>query len=226
MIIKSKKDLYYANENFLDLKYKLLNKISSAESHFEKLLKNENIYYVREKCNFKKNTLWCYYDFYIPRLRLYIEIDGKEHLNKENKIKDIKKESYINKKHCYLIRFTNEEVLTMEKISTNFILNKLYDKISKDKYYMSIRYFRKTQKEEIDTNFKNILYNGNIFLYSHFTGMYYEFKDIYKCVAYTGLKTKFILNLLKLEYTKQPTRIYVTGRTLKECESNVSTVFD
>lgn len=125
MIVDSKSKTKFVQKNFMSIKTKLLNKKSDAETHFKELLTKANIYFVREKCNYKKNTRWCYYDFYIPILEVYIEIDGMSHNSDEQKKIDKEKHKLVKNKQKFLVRFTNEEVLNMDGITIEDIIDKL-----------------------------------------------------------------------------------------------------
>ena len=50
-------------------------------------------------------------DFYCPKLKLAIEIDGRIHLLKEMKMADSKRQEYIEQFEISFVRFTNDEVL-------------------------------------------------------------------------------------------------------------------
>ena len=54
-------------------------------------------------------------DFYIPKIRLAIEVDGEIHLEPEVKEKDINKDAFLNENGISVIHFTNEEVLNKTK---------------------------------------------------------------------------------------------------------------
>lgn len=108
---------------------KLLFKKSRAENHFKSLLKDAGIRFVREKIERTiqsdfSNKLY-YTDFYIPKLNINIELDGKEHLL--NKEYDSRKADNINKTNRSItIRYTNEEVLNMTKISIKDLKDKCF----------------------------------------------------------------------------------------------------
>lgn len=222
----SLKNQDFVSKNFLDLKYRLINKKSVCEKHFETLLRKTDIFYVREKANFKLGTYWCYYDFYIPILRLYIEIDGKEHEKEENKKKDMLKKKYVICKGCFIIRFTNEEVLKMNEITTNILLERLFNYVCKNKYYKSILEVRKNQEKNILKEHSEKLYKSSVYLYNNNNGNYYKFDNIIECIAHTGLKASRIFDMLEMEYIKSTSRMYVIGKTLRECEYNVSLVYE
>ncbi len=62
-------------------------------------------------------------DFYCPKIRLGIELDGKIH--EKNKIYDKDRENYLDSLDINIIRFQNEDVLN----NTNKVLNDLQNKI-------------------------------------------------------------------------------------------------
>ncbi len=64
-------------------------------------------------------------DFYCPKLRLGIEVDGEIHNLDSNKIKDLERENIINQYNINIIRFTNKEI--ENRILT--VLNNLKTKI-------------------------------------------------------------------------------------------------
>ena len=49
-------------------------------------------------------------DFYIPRERLVIEIDGAQHLTKENKDKDQIRDKFLEEQGLRILRFSNESI--------------------------------------------------------------------------------------------------------------------
>lgn len=56
-------------------------------------------------------------DFYCPKLRLAVEIDGEIHKLSEVKSDDIERQQYLEKFGISFLRFSNEEVLTnMDKV--------------------------------------------------------------------------------------------------------------
>jgi len=51
-------------------------------------------------------------DFYCPKEKLVIEVDGGQHFSKETKEYDTTRTEYIQSLGLIVIRFTNQEVLT------------------------------------------------------------------------------------------------------------------
>tara|TARA_R110000868_G_scaffold306734_2_gene568063 strand:- start:229 stop:594 length:366 start_codon:yes stop_codon:yes gene_type:complete len=49
-------------------------------------------------------------DFYVPRLKLAIEVDGKIHLKRDVRIKDKNREEYLLSCGICVLRFKNEDV--------------------------------------------------------------------------------------------------------------------
>ncbi len=64
-------------------------------------------------------------DFYCPRIRLGIELDGSSHTEKENKFYDMDRNEYLESLDIGVIRFWNDDVLK----NTKNVLNKLLNKI-------------------------------------------------------------------------------------------------
>ncbi|SMO45868.1 endonuclease domain-containing protein [Gracilimonas mengyeensis] len=50
-------------------------------------------------------------DFYIPKVKLAIEVDGKIHLKKVVQEKDLNRDVFLTRNGIEVIRFKNEEVL-------------------------------------------------------------------------------------------------------------------
>ena len=68
-------------------------------------------------------------DFYCPKVRLAIELDGNQH-NEENKSRsDNERTNYLNHQGITVIRFWNHEVLNNIDDVTNAILFKIEDLI-------------------------------------------------------------------------------------------------
>ena len=95
MKVQTKNQMDYVKHNFIPIKNKLLNKYSPAETHFEQLLLDAHIYFRREKCNFKYDTRWSYFDYYLPYYKIYIEIDGASHNTEEQKKIDKEKLEWL-----------------------------------------------------------------------------------------------------------------------------------
>jgi len=72
-------------------------------------------------------------DFYCPRLRLAIEVDGEIHNLSANQIKDAGRENIIKQNNINIIRFTNKEI--EENIITVLTNLKKYIKNIEQKNY-------------------------------------------------------------------------------------------
>lgn len=236
MKVDTPSKMKYVKRNFTPVKNKLLNKVSNAESHFEKLLINSPIYFFREKGNFRWDTRWCYYDFYIPYYRLYIEIDGKEHNLPEKVLIDNEKKALVRDNHYYLVRFTNEEVLDLDAIDIMEIIDKLCQQMAnpknpnedlKGKFFRTLKWNR---KKAIDDMIRDAVFDVDkskkVYLYDHRIGEYFEFKNIIHAKLNTQLSVNHIYKLLNgFEYKKSAIRRYVFGWSLDECENNVAKVY-
>tara|TARA_A100001015_G_scaffold319784_1_gene443859 strand:+ start:4924 stop:5286 length:363 start_codon:yes stop_codon:yes gene_type:complete len=51
-------------------------------------------------------------DFYIPKIKLAIEVDGEIHQKPEIKEKDLNRDKFLDNNGIDVLRFTNNEVLT------------------------------------------------------------------------------------------------------------------
>lgn len=236
MKIENKRYAKFVQKNFFQIKHNLLRKHSVAETKFAQLLVKSNIYFVREKGNYKKNTRWCYYDFYLPLYDIYIEIDGRSHDSVEQQQIDKEKKQIVRKKQEYLIRYTNEEVLAMDSISIDEIIQKVVQTMRTKRHphrdYVNIFYKRFNYRVnqciiDIKKNiFFNVDENKKVYLYDHHIGEYFCFENIFYAKLNTDLSTNEIYKLLNdFEYKKTSARKYVFGWTMAECEANVAKVY-
>lgn len=232
MKIKDENDLDFAMKRFQSLKSKLLNKESKAESHFELLLKKAGFYFIREKANLKIGTNWSYFDFYIPKYRLYIEIDGKEHQLKENKIKDKEKKEFVKRKNRFLIRISNEECLSLTSIDYDFLLSRIIQRNTPEHSKIALKRFKDTIKYKIKEQttsyncIKNKPYDGEVYLYYHMTGQFYKFESVLDCFLSTNLSPEMIYKLIYTDYKPSKSRLYVASETMEKCEVNTIITYE
>lgn len=223
----------YVKHNFATVKNKLLNKYSNAEDHFEKLLKDTNMFYIREKGNFQYNTRWCYYDFYIPFYRLYIEIDGKSHDFLSQKYIDKEKHGIIDRKKRFLVRLKNEEVLGLNKISLAYLIGRLCEQNNPSGFLFpdfTINDYLENLINNVhqgirdmlsDTNIK-VDKDRNVFMYNKNTGRIYRFQN--ECIAKLNIPyglTAVRDMLVNTDYNKRTVRKYVLAYDERECISRV-----
>jgi len=64
-------------------------------------------------------------DFYCPRLKLEIEVDGGQHYSSEGERHDRKRNSFLKSKGIILFRYSNHEVIKNTKSVIEDILNKI-----------------------------------------------------------------------------------------------------
>ena len=69
-------------------------------------------------------------DFYCPKLKLIIEIDGYQHFYEENKEYDQKRTEYLENLGFYVLRFENTEV-NKDIEEVRYIINNVCDNLSK-----------------------------------------------------------------------------------------------
>lgn len=233
MEIKDYNDMEFAQNHFLEVKNKLLNKFSPAETHFEEMLKEKGIYYVRERSNFKISTRWCYYDFHLPLYRLYVEIDGPEHKIESHKKIDEEKFDIIASKQRFLVRLTNQEVLDMKSIDMDHILDKLIEQ-SKHKLWFTSEltlgeYLRnikanltQTYSDYIEETGKTLKPKEPIYVFNKQIGRAFVFEN--KLMAKIALQTHFavIEDYLTRDYSKVNNRIkFVLAYSEEELRNRV-----
>ena len=69
-------------------------------------------------------------DFYCPKLKLIIEIDGYQHFYEENKEYDSKRTEYFEKLGFYVLRFENTEV-KKDFENVRYIINNVCESLEK-----------------------------------------------------------------------------------------------
>ena len=69
-------------------------------------------------------------DFYCPKLKLIIEIDGYQHFYEENKEYDSKRTEYFEKIGFYVLRFENTEV-KKDFENVRYIINNVCESLEK-----------------------------------------------------------------------------------------------
>lgn len=234
MIVKTKNDMEFVRHNFTPIRNKLLNKISSAETHFESLLIKSGLYFRREKGNYKYNTRWSYFDFYLPYYNLYVEIDGDSHNNEEQRLIDAEKEKIIRNKHKFITRLTNKQVLEMKSVDINCLLDecfkqsaakrKKHGKVhSMNRYNQIMSDKREQGRSDMtrDANF-DIDEEQEIWLYDNAIGEYFKFSNIFEAKFSVEMSINEIHNLCETkEYKHSVKRRFVFAYTKNDCELRV-----
>lgn len=232
MKIDTTSKMDYARHNFKPVKTKLLNKNSFAESHFEELLKKTPYYYVREKTNFRYNTRWCYYDFFLPFYRIYIELDGKSHDLEEQKLIDEDKREIVKRKQRFLVRLTNEEVLAMESFSLAYIIHKLclqeheHRKLEHiKKSFLPYNYYKNLYRNILDSINDSINDTGivlpqheEIFMYDKRIGKIYRFQNLYMLRMCLQVRIRQIISRARASEKEQSRNLnYIFGKSQMDC---------
>ena len=50
-------------------------------------------------------------DFYAPKAKIVVEVDGSQHMEKEIEQKDVKRDKYLKNQNLFVLRFDNLQVL-------------------------------------------------------------------------------------------------------------------
>ncbi len=121
-----------ANAQLFKRANRLRQEMTEAELLLWELLKDRTLFSLKFR---RQHPLGIYIaDFYCHALKLVIEVDGKYHLQRQQKNKDLERTAHMLKWGVKTIRFTNEEVLhETEKVIQHIMnLEKAYlDKSSK-----------------------------------------------------------------------------------------------
>ena len=106
------------NKMYLD---ELRARATKAELKFKGVLDEIKVKYIFQK-GFFGDRYHCIVDFYLPRpYKICIEIDGEYHSDKEQKIKDERKDRFlIGVRGFHVLRLKNKEVLNGE-IESSFM---------------------------------------------------------------------------------------------------------
>lgn len=239
MKIDTTSKMDYVRHNFKTVKTKLLHKNSMAECHFEELLRKTPYYYVREKTNFRYNTRWCYYDFFLPFYRIYVEIDGRSHDSKEQKFIDEEKREIVKRKQRFLVRLTNEEVLSMKDISMSYLIHKLclqeHEHRKNEhikKAFLPYNYYKNLHKNIIDSITDSIKdtciklpEKEEIFMYDKRIGKIYRFGNLYMLRMCLQVRIKDVISRARASEEEQMHNFnYVFGKSQEECILRVKNV--
>lgn len=229
MRIKTKKDVEFVQTKFIEVKNKLVNKYSPAETKFVELLTKSGLYFIREKCHFEIGSRWSYYDFYIPLFNLYVEVDGRSHDNEAQKMIDKEKEDFVKRKDRYVVRLTNEEVLSFGAITIGFLLDRLFEQAKRKgrsgegRYWKVLRNSQDGEKRSLAHDFGSFVCDTKeVWLYDDRIGEYYCFGSLAEAKIATGLPMKKIISLADTkEYKRSSARTHVFAYSKADCIKRV-----
>lgn len=103
----------YNNKTFRDRRRELRNNQTPAEKILWKYVSKNKIQKLRFLRQYGVGSYIL--DFFCPKIRLGIELDGSVHKEKENKIYDKDREKYLENLDINIIRFWNDDVLENTK---------------------------------------------------------------------------------------------------------------
>lgn len=247
-MIPNCRNIAFFQQNFRTLQEKLRSKNSASESKVYELLVKSGFFFVREKCNYKIGTRWCYYDFYIPFLRIYLEIDGPSHENISQKLTDADKDQIIWSKQRFIVRITNDEVKSLSEINQDFLIKKAAQTVIDN--YNVFPFCNHKRIYDIDEAVNYVWHNivsninqsigdahlthkgvrfqsRNVFVYSKHTNLYYHFVDLRQALAVTGLSVSYILSLIGKTYSNKNNSIkFICASNKSRFADKVYTVFE
>lgn len=95
-------------------KKSLIEKATKAELYIQTLLKSADIRYIFQK-GFIQGNNYCIVDFYIPRRKICLEIDGGYHQTKKQRKRDANRTAYLSDRGFSVICVQNEDAFKMTK---------------------------------------------------------------------------------------------------------------
>jgi len=111
----------YNNKTLKDRRQGLRNNQTEAEKLLWKRISKNKILGLRFLRQYSAGPYIL--DFFCPKIRLGIELDGSVHREKENKIYNKDREKYLDGLDIKIIRFWNDNVLNNTKEVLNNLLN-------------------------------------------------------------------------------------------------------
>lgn len=104
---------------------KLIKNMTESEKLFEQILKENKIYYIKQK-GFIAKGYSCIVDFYLPKWKCCVEIDGGYHNTLEQKEKDKIRSKYLTDvRNLNVLRIKNQYVSRENFPDVLIYLNKL-----------------------------------------------------------------------------------------------------
>lgn len=114
------------NYDYLKKYRKYLRKnLTPAEVILWKFLKSKQLEGIKFRRQFSIGN--CIVDFYCPRYRLAIELDGEPHFTPEGIEHDKKRNEYLNRMEVNLLRFENDLILKRTETVLSIILDKIQE---------------------------------------------------------------------------------------------------
>jgi very-short-patch-repair endonuclease len=90
---------------------KLRENATYAELYLKEKLTEQKVYFIFQK-SFIKGDFYCIVDFYLPRHKLCIEVDGEYHNTLSQKKKDWAKDNYLKSRNFRVLRIPNHKAVT------------------------------------------------------------------------------------------------------------------
>jgi very-short-patch-repair endonuclease len=97
--------------------------LTPAEAILWRVLKSKQMEGIKFRRQFSIGN--CIVDFYCPKFRLAIELDGESHFTPEGIEKDINRDDYLNQMEIFILRFENDLVIKRTETVLSFILDKI-----------------------------------------------------------------------------------------------------
>lgn len=102
----------------------LREKATKHELIVKSLLDSINEYYIFQK-GFIKGNFYCIVDFYLPKRKLVIEVDGGYHFSDEQRRKDATRDNYLkNERGFNVLRISNNAAENIDSESLQILISK------------------------------------------------------------------------------------------------------
>lgn len=209
-------------KEFTHRKKDLMDYKNESIRFLEDYLKNQNIYFVREKAFFTNKGDLFYSDFYIPETRIAIELDGGYHETEKRQHLDEVKELLLASRSCATIRFKNEEVFDLpltcralfyKKAKNFWITNRQKIENYGFNYGKWERYNDDDRNIEIEnlkvkfaSDLEKFSLTSEIVEFNKTGDILWTFRDIFECHFKTGIKFKEVLNKFNMKSNNWKTR--------------------
>lgn len=102
----------------------LREKATISELTVKRLLDEINERYIFQK-SFIKGNFYCIVDFYLPKRKLCLEVDGGYHFSDKQRKKDYIRDKYLKVDRGFkVLRISNEAVKIIDSVSLKLLLDK------------------------------------------------------------------------------------------------------
>ena len=118
MTCKKSKDQRFYQSRCSKFRAELLSRQTPSELKFAKMLQEHEIAFIPQK-GFTSQGMTCIVDFYLPKYKLCIELDGGYHFEQEQIKKDENRDYYLTKIRRFAVARIPNKMCECEEIARN-----------------------------------------------------------------------------------------------------------